>query len=116
MKAQSKSQPPSKDEDSRSYKDYAADRRERAGKEDKDKEKEEDKEAEKEEENSILDDKAVAIKAAKAEKKFDKMFKIKKSSTVDGSTGGTAVKPHPEGSVEYWNQIREGLGIKKLKG
>ena len=114
MKSRSKLQPTSKAGDSRSYNDDTADSREKVGKEDK--EKEEDKEVEKEEENSILDDKAAAIKAAKAEKKFDKMFKTKKSSTVDGSTGGTTVKSYPEGSVEYWNQIREGLGIKKLKG
>ena len=70
---------------------------------------------EEEAKNSILEEKAAAVKAAKAEKKFDKMFKTKKSSTVDTPVGGT-VKTHPEGSVEYWNQIREGLGIKKLKG
>lgn len=114
MKSQSKLQPTSKTEDSRSYNDNTADGREKEGEEDK--EKKDEKEVEKEEEKSILDDKAAALKAAKAEKKFDKMFKTKKSSTVDGSTGSTTVKSHPEGSVEYWNQIREGLGIKKLKG
>ena len=65
----------------------------------------------------LLEEKAAALKAAKAEKKFDKMFKTKKTEAsgkgAEGHTGG--VKAHPEGSVEYWNQIREGLGIKKLK-
>lgn len=62
----------------------------------------------------LLEEKAAALKAAKAEKKFDKMFKTKKSSNSENKapSGG---KSHPEGSVEYWNEIREGLGIKKLK-
>lgn len=68
-----------------------------------------------EEKNAMLEEKAAAIKAAKAEKKFDKMFKTKKSSASDAPAQGMG-KAHPEGSVEYWNQIREGLGIKKLKG
>lgn len=67
--------------------------------------------------NTVEEEKAAALKASKAEKKFDKMFKTKKSETSgkesQGSSGGG--KAHPEGSVEYWNQIREGLGIKKLK-
>lgn len=62
----------------------------------------------------LLEEKAAALKAAKAEKKFDKMFKTKKSVTNDSQTG-SGVRSHPEGSVEYWNEIREGLGIKKLK-
>ena len=66
---------------------------------------------------SLAEEKAAALKASKAEKKFDKMFKTKKSNTGRDSQGSSdvAVKAHPEGSVEYWNQIREGLGIKKLK-
>ena len=66
---------------------------------------------------SLAEEKAAAMKASKAEKIFDKMFKTKKTNTEGDSQGSSsvAVKAHPEGSVEYWNQIREGLGIKKLK-
>eukprot|EP00602_Paraphysomonas_sp_CaronLab_P008680 CAMPEP_0185036274 /NCGR_PEP_ID=MMETSP1103-20130426/29004_1 /TAXON_ID=36769 /ORGANISM="Paraphysomonas bandaiensis, Strain Caron Lab Isolate" /LENGTH=520 /DNA_ID=CAMNT_0027573759 /DNA_START=77 /DNA_END=1639 /DNA_ORIENTATION=+ len=49
-------------------------------------------------------------------KKFDKIFGKKKSDKkskkdVNAHGGITA----PEGSVEYWNQMRESLGMKKLK-
>ena len=66
---------------------------------------------------SVAEEKAAALKASKAEKKFDKIFKTKKSDGGKESQGssGAGVKAYPEGSVEYWNQIREGLGIKKLK-
>lgn len=54
---------------------------------------------------------AAAEKAAA--KKFDKMFK--KSSKVAESETKKAVITAPEGSVEYWNQQREALGLKKLR-
>jgi hypothetical protein len=57
-------------------------------------------------------------------KKFDKMFgKKTKASATAAPTAGTIPPPASkssshaaeEGSVEYWNQLRESLGIKKLK-
>ena len=58
-----------------------------------------------------------ATKQAKAEKTFDKMFKKKGAPAAGSGVGGgaTGVPAAAEGSVEYWNQIREGLGMKKLK-
>ena len=49
----------------------------------------------------------------KKEAKFDKMFKSKKSTVTSASSNEAAVAP--EGSIEYWNQIRKGLGMKELK-
>lgn len=48
-------------------------------------------------------------------KKFDKMFG-KKSKPPPIATTAVPAKPTApeEGSVEYWNQLRESLGIKKL--
>lgn len=50
-------------------------------------------------------------------KKFDKMFGSKGSSKEDSraATAPDKVVDAPEGSVEYWNQMREKLGMKKLK-
>lgn len=57
-------------------------------------------------------------------KKFDKMFgKKTKASATTAPNAGTIPIPASkssshaaeEGSVEYWNQLRESLGIKKLK-
>jgi hypothetical protein len=39
---------------------------------------------------------------------------VKDQDSLSGNKGGKGAAK--EGSVEYWNQIREGLGIKKLKG
>ncbi len=49
----------------------------------------------------------------KKEAKFDKIFKSKKATVTGASSTEAAVAP--EGSVEYWNQIRKGLGMKELK-
>ena len=60
-------------------------------------------------------------KAAKTEKLFDKMFKTKNKNkeTASASASSSTAKPqevaYPEGSVEYWNQIRGNLGMKKLR-
>jgi hypothetical protein len=52
------------------------------------------------------------------DKKFDRLFgKQQKSAGKEIVTdkGTKVVITAPEGSVEYWNQIRENLGMKKLK-
>ena len=49
----------------------------------------------------------------KKEAKFDKIFKSKKATVTSASSNEATVAP--EGSVEYWNQIRKGLGMKELK-
>jgi len=80
-------------------------------------------------------------KNRQAEKRFDKMFgksknisshpqttaaassKIMPSSTAVGKAGKEIIDSRgekvfitaPEGTVEYWNQMREALGMKKLK-
>lgn len=73
-------------------------------------------------------------KQKKNEKLFDKMFKKKSDGAGAGknsASGGSNAKvvgkeiigangqkyfiTAPEGTVEYWNQIRESLGMKKLK-
>jgi hypothetical protein len=50
-------------------------------------------------------------------KKFDKLFG--KSNKSAPSSGGDSFKldksKFAEGSVEYWNEMREKLGMKKLK-
>jgi pre-mRNA-splicing factor 38A len=51
--------------------------------------------------------------AAVATKRFDKIFGKKSMTSHTSST--KAVAGAPEGSVEYWNQMRESLGMKKLK-
>lgn len=58
-----------------------------------------------------------AISAAKAAKKFDKLFRPNKVVTHPSTSSSktTAAKPVEEGSVEYWNQKRESLGLKKLR-
>jgi hypothetical protein len=49
-------------------------------------------------------------------KKFDKMFGKKSKAPPVAAVPTIPVKvPPAEGSVEYWNQLRESLGIKKLK-
>ena len=45
-------------------------------------------------------------------KKFDRIFGKNKQGGSSASSKGTDA---PEGSVEYWNQMREKLGLKKLK-
>ena len=62
--------------------------------------------------SSMPNDKDERIKKKK-EAKFDKMFKSKKSTVTSASSNEAAVAP--EGSIEYWNQIRKGLGMKELK-
>ena len=69
-------------------------------------------------------------KQKKNEKIFDKIFGKKKSSggssgpggntkvvgkEIIGANGQKVVITAPEGTIEYWNQIRESLGMKKLK-
>lgn len=71
------------------------------------------------------DRKALQVKAARSgasnEAKFEKAFGKKDSSAKSGKeitiseTGAKVTITAPEGSVEYWNQIREKLGMKKLK-
>ena len=85
------------------------------------------------------DSRAVLEKNRLAEKRFDKMFgksknaaaatsrpqtsaiasKIATSSKagkeIIDSRGEKVVITAPEGTVEYWNQMREALGMKKLK-
>jgi hypothetical protein len=49
-------------------------------------------------------------------KKFDKMFGKSKSTQSSGGDGLKIDKSKfAEGSVEYWNEMREKLGMKKLK-
>jgi hypothetical protein len=50
-------------------------------------------------------------------KKFDKMFgkKVKAPPVAAAAPPVKASVAPAEGSVEYWNQLRESLGIKKLK-
>lgn len=72
-------------------------------------------------------------KPQKNEKLFDKMFGKKKASTTAASSGKNAADQKvvgkvvyndkgekfiisaPEGTVEYWNQVRASLGMSKLK-
>lgn len=70
-------------------------------------------------------------KQKKNEKLFDKMFGKKKSNDtggggsksntkvvgkeVVGANGQKFMITAPEGTIEYWNQMREALGMKKLK-
>lgn len=59
-------------------------------------------------------------KATKNVKKFDKIFGKKKPSGGAGkeilnAKGEKVAITAPEGSIEYWNQIRESLGMSKLK-
>lgn len=56
---------------------------------------------------------AKSAKPKHSSKKFDKMFgkKGQKDSAEEVKNVATA----PEGSVEYWNQIRESMGMKKLR-
>jgi hypothetical protein len=87
--------------------------------------RDEEKEEEEEQEEEGLNDDAVraeneraAAKAAKNTKIFDKMFKTKKSAAEVDAAAATAAKAaqsFPEGSVEYWNHMREALGMKKLR-
>jgi pre-mRNA-splicing factor 38A len=52
-------------------------------------------------------------KLKKSSKKFDKIFGSKKSSSSSSNVAPIKAK-FEEGSVEYWNEKREALGIKKL--
>jgi RecA/RadA recombinase len=89
------------------------------------------------------DSRAILEKNRLAEKRFDKMFGKSKNATaatsrpqtsaiaskiatssaaaskagkeVIDSRGQKVVITAPEGTVEYWNQMREALGMKKLK-
>jgi hypothetical protein len=59
----------------------------------------------------------ITSKSAKpkhSSKKFDKMFGKKSQKKEDGEDT-KVVNTAPEGSVEYWNQIRESMGMKKLR-
>ena len=51
----------------------------------------------------------------KKEAKFDKIFKTKKTAVPGGGSSTNDSQVAPEGSVEYWNQIRKGLGMRELK-
>eukprot|EP01038_Epipyxis_sp_PR26KG_P007537 gene7537-10271_t len=62
------------------------------------------------------------ISNSKVNKKFDKMFKSKsskdnemKGKEITTENGTKVLITAPEGSVEYWNQIRASLGMKQLK-
>ena len=56
------------------------------------------------------------LAAASAAKRFDKLFKPSKvTSNTTMNKDEKAIVNAPEGSVEYWNQMRASLGLKKLK-
>ena len=69
--------------------------------------------------------KEVPRKTYHSDKAFNRMFGSSKAikEQVNGKqgSGGTTLSPDdaptaPEGSVEYWNQMRAKLGLSKLKG
>jgi len=76
---------------------------------------------------SIDIEKETKKKAAQsASKRFDKIFKSTNksssnttittlSSNIVRKEGDKIIVATPEGTVEYWNQMREALGLKKLK-
>lgn len=58
---------------------------------------------------------AKTTKPKPSSKKFDKMFGKKLHKPDVEEVAAPAGVRAAEGSVEYWNQIREGMGMKKLK-
>jgi pre-mRNA-splicing factor 38A len=64
--------------------------------------------------NTMNNEKDEKIKKKK-EAKFDKIFKTKKAAVPGGGSSTNDSQVAPEGSVEYWNQIRKGLGMRELK-
>ena len=62
--------------------------------------------------DEVILDNTKSTKPKRSSKTFDKMFGKKKKKAEESQP--SAVK-FEEGSVEYWNQIREKIGLKKLR-
>ena len=69
--------------------------------------------------NENIIDSTTTKKIKKSEKLFDKMFGNKKSTSTNKkeiiTENGKIVITAPEGSIEYWNEIRKKIGMKPLK-